>query len=339
MKILKSIIVFALLISASFASKACGNYYYMPDLPLEKGNVDLSRIFFSKSEELPYWTNGSNFQIMESNNDKSYLLIDKKIVSNNDLTNVNALIKAAQIGKNYELISDYALELLKTQKTKLGLEILQGLIKLYPNEYNINANLGTAYELNGENKMALKYIKNGLQLNPKSHYGSEWMHVKILENKISKEEPVTYKNFFTGEENSSLSYLGITENAGSTIINKTLVEDTIKQMAYQLHERIFFIAPPNEQVSALVSSFAAYVAKARGYKAAIPFYHFSTKYNPENFSNNQYAMNTFTANEYSIAKIKNTNFTKELLLVCGLLFLMLAWCLVSRRKKAVEFAK
>lgn len=65
-----------------------------------------------------------------------------------------------------------------------ALEILKRLQKEHPDNYNYAANLGTTYELLGKNELALQFIKKGIELNPESHEGSEWVHVKILEAKL-----------------------------------------------------------------------------------------------------------------------------------------------------------
>ncbi|MGV3611534.1 MAG: hypothetical protein ACO1N0_11330 [Fluviicola sp.] len=86
---------------------------------------------------------------------------------------------------DFRLLSDYGLHLVQAGKVKEGLVIFEKLAELHPNEYSIIANLGTTYELSGQNELALEYIRRGIQLNPNSHGGSEWIHVKILEAKIA----------------------------------------------------------------------------------------------------------------------------------------------------------
>lgn len=87
---------------------------------------------------------------------------------------------------NFQAHSDYAVNLLKLGCTYDALLIFEALHKKHPKEYSIAANLGTAYELAGKNKLALKFIKLGMKLNPNSHYRSEWFHVRILEAKLKK---------------------------------------------------------------------------------------------------------------------------------------------------------
>ena len=69
---------------------------------------------------------------------------------------------------------------------------MKNWLKKYPNEYVVIANLGTTYELMGNNEKALEYIKKGMKLNPRSHNGSEWIHVESVgsENR-HREKPKT----------------------------------------------------------------------------------------------------------------------------------------------------
>ena len=53
-----------------------------------------------------------------------------------------------------------------------------------PGLYATASNLGTTYELLGQNDLALHWITKAIKINPNSHNGSEWIHVKILEAKI-----------------------------------------------------------------------------------------------------------------------------------------------------------
>ena len=71
---------------------------------------------------------------------------------------------------------------------KEAIELLEELEKKSPGQYAVAANLGTAYELNGDNRKALEWIKKGVERNPESHFGTEWLHVKILEAKIAIEQ-------------------------------------------------------------------------------------------------------------------------------------------------------
>lgn len=183
-----------------------------------------------------------------------------------------ALEKALKEERKYQHLSDYALVLLKLGESKRSLTILQNLIKGHPNEYNINANLGTAYELNGKPDSALKYIRRGVKLNPNSHEGSEWIHVKILEAKLKMEK---YPDYL--KDHSILDL--------SLDINKDHTEEHIHirdELAWQLKERIAFVKDPDPVVANLLFDMANLVAITEVLENAVPLYDLSIKYQPQN---------------------------------------------------------
>lgn len=58
--------------------------------------------------------------------------------------------------------SDIATQCLKLGEFEKALSIFEPLAKKYPNEYKIIANLGTTYELLGQNEKALKFYQKGI---------------------------------------------------------------------------------------------------------------------------------------------------------------------------------
>lgn len=102
-----------------------------------------------------------------------------------------------QKNPDFKLVSNYGLHLVQAGKVKEALVIFEKLAELYPKEYSIIANLGTTYELSGQNEKALESIRKGIEINPDSHKGSEWIHVKILEAKISLEKDPNYLNDYS----------------------------------------------------------------------------------------------------------------------------------------------
>jgi hypothetical protein len=63
--------------------------------------------------------------------------------------------------------------------------MLLAVEEAYPDKAIVAANLGTALELSGDNEEALRWIRVGVDRDPKEHYGTEWLHVMILEAKIA----------------------------------------------------------------------------------------------------------------------------------------------------------
>lgn len=95
-----------------------------------------------------------------------------------------AIAKRGEQEDDFQNESNIALYYMKLGQVKKALEILEPLAAEFPDEYIIIANLGTAYELDGQFQNALAQIKKGYAINPDSHHGSEWIHIKILEAKI-----------------------------------------------------------------------------------------------------------------------------------------------------------
>jgi len=139
--------------------------------------------------------------------------------------------------KTYEkdIQSDIAVNLGYLGRYTEALDILKKLQAAYPEDYNIAANLGTTYELLGKNELALQFIKKGLQLNPESHEGSEWVHVKILEAKIKMAAAPDwiYKNRVLG---TGVKF----DSKEAEILN-----DQAWDVEYQLQERVPFTPFPD----------------------------------------------------------------------------------------------
>ncbi len=138
----------------AFSSSACLNYYFSVDANGHLHPENDIRVGFN--------TNFNN------------ALIESKLT---------VLLERLKKEKDYKVLSDYTVGIMKAGKHKEALEIFKVLYEHLPNDFQLASNLGTAYELNGDLKNALKYIKKGIELNPNDHDGSEWIHVEILKAK------------------------------------------------------------------------------------------------------------------------------------------------------------
>lgn len=197
---MRCLLTFLLLFSYS-ASFSCYNEYYSLDAKGHFHQVDMGEIRFQK-----------NFDLHQ---------IERKLIQ---------LEKKLQTKADFKLLSDYGLYLVKCGKVKEARIIFEALAKAYPNEYSIIANLGTTYELLGENEKALEYIRKGLKINPKSHGGSEWIHVKILQAKIELSKDPKYL--------SNHTVLNLSSQQESS--------DAIREQLYiQLKERFPFCKAPD----------------------------------------------------------------------------------------------
>lgn len=185
--------------------------------------------------------------------------------------------------KGFKDKSDYAVVLMRLGQYKEALNVLESLIIDHPNEYNIVVNLGTAYELNNNPELALKYISKAIKLNPLSHNESEWIHEEILKAKIALKTDPDYL-----WQNSILNLQiprDIKAYYNSLNEEKKLQLFEIKnQLLWQLKERISLVAPPDPFVADLLFDFANLVAITESIEVAIPVYNQSLRYLPERFN-------------------------------------------------------
>lgn len=88
----------------------------------------------------------------------------------------------------YQQINDYGVYLIYTKQYQKAIQTFERLEKMHPHLAKTAANLGTAYELNGQPEQAKIWIEKGIRLDPKIHEGSEWIHVKILDAQIQQKK-------------------------------------------------------------------------------------------------------------------------------------------------------
>lgn len=239
---------FTLLVYNSFA---CLNEYNQKAPPMDNNKLQLHKLLHSSGEARPYWQHGfqgtDNFMDLQNYHDKGTSKL------------------------SWKEMSDYAVTELRLGDKSKALAILEDLYRSHPTEYNIVANLGTAYELNGNKARALELLRKAVAINPRSHYDSEWIHIRLLEQEMAATPD--YKKIIG---------LGV-GNFPEWLIDKTYKftreADSLKlQIAFQLHERIGFIAPPNKPIAQLVTDFADIVAKTDSLGAAKEFYQFALSY-------------------------------------------------------------
>ena len=136
-----------------------------------------------------------------------------------------------------------------------ALQVLHAIEQEQPGLYPTAANLGTAYELAGNNQEALKWITTALIRNPDAHEGTEWLHREILKAKIRLEkdskallkEPVLSLPPTFGRSKEALLVFG------SERYNASDVEKAIR---YQLKERLQFVTPPDPVVAQLMRNYS-----------------------------------------------------------------------------------
>jgi tetratricopeptide (TPR) repeat protein len=150
--------------------------------------------------------------------------------------------------------SNEAVSLIYKGDHESAIEILEQLEQAQPGEYQIAANLGTAYELAGNLDSALIWIQEGIRRNPNSHHGTEWLHVNILNAKIAlATDPEWLKTHsVSGMDFGKAPAPSMPEAAAGDKGTKL-----IQALEYQLRERLKFSPPPDPIVGDLLMDLAS----------------------------------------------------------------------------------
>jgi len=143
-----------------------------------------------------------------------------------------------------DYLSDYGIVLILQKEYLKAKDIYLKIETIKPNRYSTASNLGTVYELLGQNDNALKWINRAIVINPRSHRNSEWLHAKILEAKIKGEQCIT-SDFLLNTN------FGTEPNPQSSLTNSELL-NLREVLYYQLNERISFIKPEDKIVAQLL---------------------------------------------------------------------------------------
>lgn len=175
--------------------------------------------------------------------------------------------------------SDYAVALMFLGRSAEAVELLSKLEQEKPGEFFVAANLGTAYELSGNNADALKWINEGIRRSPQDHEGTEWLHAKILEAKIAQEKDAKYF------EKHSVLELHPGKLGEKLVIgaNTLTLREVAKAIQYQLGERLQFVKTPDPAVASLLYDYAAIEAVTTSMESAQHILKMATQYGYPSF--------------------------------------------------------
>jgi len=164
-------------------------------------------------------------------------------------------LRLAAADGDYRAKSDYAVALARHGDLPQSLEILKAIEVQQPGEYIIASNLGTVFELSGDDRQALEWITIGLHRNPASHDGSEWLHVKILQAKLALAKDPAWLNThsvlgldFGGADTPSRPAQTVTDQDGHALS----LTDVRRALEYQLRERLSLVKPTDAVVANLL---------------------------------------------------------------------------------------
>lgn len=149
-----------------------------------------------------------------------------------------------QATKDLDYLSDKGLLLILLQQYDKAIELYLEIEKLEPNRYSTASNIGTAYELLGQNENALKWIQKAVEIDRQSHFNSEWIHVNILEATLK------------GEKFINSAFLLNTDFGNDSIPVSRLARADLVRLSdalyYQLNERVSFVEPKEKIVAQLL---------------------------------------------------------------------------------------
>lgn len=175
---------------------------------------------------------------------------------------------------DYHDRSDHGAILVHLGRTKEALEIFQSIEKEHPGDYVTAANMGTTYELLGDDQQALTWIQEAIRRNPDSHEGTEWLHVKILEAKLALAKD---SHWLATHTVSGISF-GNGRSPSPQPTNE--LARFQKAFEYQLGERLEFVKPPDPIVADLLFDLGNTLALTKGVENAEALYEFSLEYGP-----------------------------------------------------------
>ena len=90
--------------------------------------------------------------------------------------------------KTHQELNDYGVMLIYAHQYEKAIQVFKEIEKTHHLLAKTAANLGTAYELNGEIEKAQYWIAQGIKRNPHIHDNSEWIHLKILDAKLAQKQ-------------------------------------------------------------------------------------------------------------------------------------------------------
>lgn len=176
------------------------------------------------------------------------------------------LIKEYQKNKELSVLSDFAANLIYLGHYDSAKTIYFEIENSKPNLYTTASNLGTIYELTGNNDSAYYWINKSIKLNPNSHKGSEWIHLKILMAKLN---------------NQDLNYSILNLDFGNTrtpVFNKDSAKSLKTHIEHQLRERFYFIDPENKIMGNILFDYGNVLSLTNNLEDALEVYDLAKKY-------------------------------------------------------------
>ena len=191
--------------------------------------------------------------------------------------------RSARISPTPENLNDLGVVLIRFGRIPEAILLLERIERRWPGRAAVASNLGTAFELAGDNRKALHWIREGMRRNPDDHWGTEWLHARILEAKI---DPSRLPR--DGSSVLRLDFGDATMRARPTRMparndgESTSMYELGAALRYQVVERAGFLGPPEPILAGLLFDWANLELQAGTLEAAIVLYDAAEDYgNPQ----------------------------------------------------------
>ena len=197
------------------------------------------------------------------------------------LSDASAIVSRARSKPDFKNLTDLGIVLIYQGQYAQAIRLFLTIERRYPGHHETAATLGTALELAGHDAPALQWIRIGIRRNAKEHYGSEWLHARILEAKIASERDPTYLKHHSvagiGFDNTLIPSLPARMPAGNDgrPVKPWALDNSL---SYQLHERTGFVGPPDPIVANLLHDWATLNLAGGPIESADALYELAVEY-------------------------------------------------------------
>lgn len=247
-----------------------------------RGSTSLVRMLISALLCIPtfsfacLWLNGTTLDGLPHQYTPSTASLFKQLMKETPETRLELLRSRLSSGGDESSAEErQAIEAILSDNSRTAIALLLQAEENAPGKYSTAANLGTAYELAGDNEKALRWITEGIARNKDSHEGTEWLHQRILQTKVLLATDPKYL--------TSHRIIPLPERfEAETLVEVGGTERSIKQIAqaihYQLRERIVFVKPPDPIVADLLFTYAEIIAHTVVVESALSLLELSQQY-------------------------------------------------------------
>ena len=200
---------------------------------------------------------------------------------NDLLAHRDRVVADARRAPDFDHLTDLGALLILQGRQIEAVRLFVAMERLFPGRYQTASNLGTALELLGQDRTALRWIRIGVRRNSESHWRTEWLHARILEAKIAlaADPKALDGRSIVGVtfENSLLPPLPAhypPGNDGEPVLPWQLDN----ALHYQLRERLQFVKPKDPVVANLLNDWATLNLAGGPVETAAALYRLSWRY-------------------------------------------------------------